>query len=146
MSTVFLGLCLPRMQRGRVELVPPGLGIFLGKTTEELKNWATSAPPSDDLPRLYRRLRHSIETGRPRDVETRSRGADGVYRWFHLRSRPQLDAEGRVVLGTLWPRIFDKRSALEAELEKAFEEIKRLKDRLHDENVVLREHRSGLHV
>ena len=26
-----------------------------------------------------------------------------------------------------------------AELEKAFEEIKRLKDRLHDENVVLRE-------
>ncbi len=33
-----------------------------------------------------------------------------------------------------------ERQRAENELEKAFEEIKRLKDRLHDENVVLREH------
>jgi transcriptional regulator with GAF, ATPase, and Fis domain len=33
----------------------------------------------------------------------------------------------------------DKRKRAEAELEKAFEEIKRLKDSLHDENVALRE-------
>jgi formate hydrogenlyase transcriptional activator len=125
---------------GEVELVNRQVLEYFGKTTEELKNWATSdALHPDDLPRLTEAYRHSIETGRPRDVETRSRGADGVYRWFHLRSRPQLDAEGRVVRWYTLATDIDKRKCAEAELEKAFEEIKRLKDRLHDENVVLRE-------
>jgi len=125
---------------GEVELVNRQVLEYFGKTTEELKNWATSdALHPDDLPRLTEAYRRSIETGRPRDVETRSRGADGVYRWFHLRSRPQLDAEGRVVRWYTLATDIDKRKRAEAELEKAFEEIKRLKDRLHDENVVLRE-------
>src|SRR6266571_5330874 len=125
---------------GEVELVNRQVLEYFGKTTEELKNWATSdALHPDDLPRLTEAYRHSIETGRPRDVETRSRGADGVYRWFHLRSRPQLDAEGRVVRWYTLATDIDKRKRAEAELEKAFEEIKRLKDRLHDENVALRE-------
>src|SRR5216683_3116283 len=125
---------------GEVELVNRQVLEYFGKTTEELKNWATSdALHPDDLPRLTEAYRHSIETGRPRDVETRSRGADGVYRWFHLRSRPQLDAEGRVVRWYTLATDIDNRKRAEAELEKAFEEIKRLKDRLHDENVVLRE-------
>jgi len=125
---------------GEVELVNRQVLEYFGKTTEELKNWATSdALHPDDLPRLTDAYRHSIETGSPRDVETRSRGADGVYRWFHLRSRPQLDAEGRVVRWYTLATDIDKRKRAEAELEKAFEEIKRLKDRLHDENVVLRE-------
>ena len=125
---------------GEVELVNRQVLEYFGKTTEELKNWATSdALHPDDVPRLTEAYRHSIETGRPRDVETRSRGADGVYRWFHLRSRPQLDAEGRVVRWYTLATDIDKRKRAEAELEKAFEEIKRLKDRLHDENVVLRE-------
>jgi PAS domain S-box-containing protein len=125
---------------GEVELVNRQVLEYFGKTTEELKNWATSdALHPDDLPRLTEAYRHSIETGRPRDVETRSRGADGVYRWFHLRSRPQLDAEGRVVRWYTLATDIDKRKRAEAELERAFEEIKRLKDRLHDENVVLRE-------
>jgi PAS domain S-box-containing protein len=125
---------------GEVELVNRQVLEYFGKTTEELKNWATSdALHPDDLPRLTDAFRHSIETGRPRDVETRSRGADGVYRWFHLRSRPQLDAEGRVVRWYTLATDIDKRKRAEAELEKAFEEIKRLKDSLHDENVALRE-------
>jgi PAS domain S-box-containing protein len=125
---------------GEVELVNRQVLEYFGKTTEELKNWATSdALHPDDLPRLTDAYRHSIETGRPRDVEARSRGADGVYRWFHLRSRPQLDAEGRVVRWYTLATDIDKRKRAEAQLEKAFEEIKRLKDRLHDENVALRE-------
>jgi PAS domain S-box-containing protein len=125
---------------GEVELVNRQVLEYFGKTTEELKNWATSdALHPDDLPRLTDAYRHSIETGLPRDVETRSRGADGVYRWFHLRSCPQLDAEGRVVRWYTLATDIDKRKRAEAELEKAFEEIKRLKDRLQDENVVLRE-------
>jgi PAS domain S-box-containing protein len=125
---------------GEVELVNRQVLEYFGKTTEELKNWATSdALHPDDLPRLTDAYRHSIETGRPRDVEARSRGADGVYRWFHLRSRPQLDAEGRVVRWYTLATDIDKRKRAEAQLETAFEEIKRLKDRLHDENVALRE-------
>jgi len=125
---------------GEVELINRQALKYFGKTTEELKNWATSdALHPDDLPRLTDAYRHSIETGRPRDVEARSRGADGVYRWFHLRSRPQLDAEGRVVRWYTLATDIDKRKRAEAQLEKAFEEIKRLKDRLHDENVALRE-------
>jgi len=70
-------------------------------------------PPSGmTLPRLTEAYRHSIELGGPRDVETRSRGADGVYRWFHLRSRPQLDAKVALSVGTLWPRISTSVSAL----------------------------------
>src|SRR5260370_8399747 len=84
-------------------------------------------------------FRHATETGEPVDIETRSRRADGVYRWFHLRSRPQRDAEGRIVRWYNLGTDIDERKRAEGELEKAFEEIKRLKDRLHDENVVLRE-------
>jgi PAS domain S-box-containing protein len=125
---------------GEVELVNRQVLEYFGKTTEELKNWATNdALHPDDLPLLTDAYRHSIETGQPRDVETRSRGADGVYRWFDLRSRPQRDSEGRVVRWYTLATDIDKRKRAEAELEKAFEEIKRLRDRLHDENVVLRE-------
>jgi formate hydrogenlyase transcriptional activator len=84
--------------------------------------------------------RRAIETGQPLDVENRSRRADGVYRWFHVRSRPQHDAEGRIVRWYTLVTDIDERKRAEGELEKAFEEIKRLRDRLHDENVVLREH------
>jgi transcriptional regulator with PAS, ATPase and Fis domain len=52
---------------------------------------------------------------------------------------PARDREGRV---TVWYKLMtdiDDRKRAEDELENALEEIKRLKDRLHDENVVLRE-------
>ena len=81
----------------------------------------------------------AIETGQPLDYEHRSRGTDGVYRWCHLRGRPQRDSEGRIVRWYNLVTDIDKRKRAEDELEKASEEIKRLKDRLHDENVVLKE-------
>jgi len=56
-----------------------------------------------------------------------------------VRWRPQRDAEGRIVRWYSLATDIDERKRAEDELEKAFEEIKRLKDRLHDENVVLRE-------
>jgi transcriptional regulator with GAF, ATPase, and Fis domain len=62
-----------------------------------------------------------------------------VYRWFHARGRPQRDAGGRIVRWyNLVTDIDDRKRAVD-ELGKAFEEIRRLKDRLHDENIVLRE-------
>jgi len=125
---------------GEIELVNSQILEYFGMTIEELKNWSTSDNiHPDDLPRMIEAYRRSIETGQPLDFEQRSRGPDGVWRWFHNRSRPERDAEGRVIRWYYLATDIDKRKRAEDELEKAFEEIKRLKERLHDENVVLRE-------
>jgi formate hydrogenlyase transcriptional activator len=125
---------------GEAELINRQTLEYFGKTAEELKNWATSdALHPDDLPRMVDAWKRGIETGELVELEHRSRRADGVYRWFQLRSLPQRDAEGRIVRWYNLVTDIDERKRAEGELEKAFEEIKRLKDRLHDENVVLRE-------
>jgi PAS domain S-box-containing protein len=125
---------------GEVELINRQLLEYFGKAAEELKNWATSdAIHPDDLPHMIDAWRRAFESGQPLDIEIRSRRVDGVYRWFNLRSRPQRDAEGRIVRWFSLGTDIDERKRAEDELEKAFDEIKRLKDRLHDENIVLRE-------
>jgi formate hydrogenlyase transcriptional activator len=125
---------------GEIELLNRQVLEYFGKTTEELKDWAISdAHHPDDLPRMVDTWKRAMETGQPIDLENRSRRADGVYRWFHTRGLPQRDAEGRIVRWYNLVTDIDERKRAEEELEKAFEEIKRLKDRLHDENVVLRE-------
>src|SRR5256712_843760 len=83
---------------GEAEFVSRQVLEYFGKTIEELKNWATNdALHPDDLPRMIDAWRRGIESGQPVDLESRRRRADGVYRWFHLRSRPQCDADGRIV-------------------------------------------------
>ncbi len=126
---------------GEIELVNRQLLEYFGTTTEELKNWATSDMiHPDDLPRMSEAWKRAIETGQPLELENRSRRADGVYRWFQVRWLPQRDADGRIVRWYSLGTDIDERKRAEDGLEKAFEEIKRLKDRLHDENVVLRDH------
>src|SRR5260370_4122503 len=125
---------------GEVQLLNRQVSEYFGKTTEELKNWATSdAVHPDDLPRVIDAWKHSVETGQPHDLELRQRRADGVYRWFQSRALPARDTEGRITGWYILLTDIDDRKHAEGELEKAFEEIKRLKDHLHDENVVLRE-------
>ena len=125
---------------GEIELVNRQILEYFGMTIEELKNWSTSDNiHPDDLPRMIDAYKRSIDSGQPLDFEQRSRGPDGVWRWFHNRSRPERDAEGRVIRWYYLATDIDKRKRAENELEKAFEEIRRLKERLHDENVVLRE-------
>jgi formate hydrogenlyase transcriptional activator len=125
---------------GEVQLLNRQVLQYFGKTTEELKNWATSdAVHPDDLPRVIDVWRRSVETGQPCEYELRHRRADGVYRWFQCRALPARDTEGRITAWYMLLTDIDDRKRAEDELEKAFEEIKRLKDRLHDENVVLKE-------
>ena len=125
---------------GEVELVNRQILEYFGKTTEELQNWATSNSfhPDDILPTIDA-WKRALETGQPFEFENRGRRADGVYRWFHVRARPLCDAEGRIVRWYILATDIDDRKRSEGELGKAFEEIKGLKDRLHDENVALRE-------
>src|ERR1700686_1349614 len=125
---------------GEVELVNRQILEFFGKTTEELQHWATSNAfhPDDILPTIDA-WKRALETGQPFEFENRGRRTDGVYRWFHARVRPLRDAEGRIVRWYVLATDIDDRKRSEGELGKAFEEIKRLKDRLHDENLALRE-------
>jgi formate hydrogenlyase transcriptional activator len=125
---------------GEVELVNRQIQEYFGKTTEELRNWATNNSfHPDDILRTVNAWKRALETGQPFDFENRGRRTDGVYRWFHVRVRPLRDAEGRIVRWYVLATDVDDRKRSEGELGKAFEEIKRLKDRLHDENVALRE-------
>src|ERR1700730_18164690 len=125
---------------GEVEVVNRQILEFFGKTTEELQNWATSNAfhPDDILPTIDT-WKHALETGPPFEFENRGRRTDGVYRWFHVRVRPLRGVEGRIVRWYILATDIDDRMRSDGELGKAFEEIKRLKDRLHDENVALRE-------
>jgi formate hydrogenlyase transcriptional activator len=134
------GLVCTLNAAGEIELLNRQVLEYFGKTPEELKNWATSdAVYADDLPRVIETWKRSIETGEPYVLELRQRRADGVYRWFQSRAFPARDTEGRITGWYMLLTDIDERKRAEDRLEKAFEEIKRLKDRLHDENVVLRE-------
>jgi formate hydrogenlyase transcriptional activator len=113
---------------------------YFGKTTEELKNWATSdVVHPDDLPGVIATWKHCFETGDPYDVEHRLRRADGVYRWFHARGLPARGAEGHIIRWHLLLTDIDDRKHAENELANAVDEIGRLKDRLHEENVYLQD-------
>jgi formate hydrogenlyase transcriptional activator len=109
---------------GEVELQNRQVLEYTGKTAEEMKNWAASDTlHPDDLPHVIDAWRRAIETGEPIDLEHRSRGVDGVYRWFHARSRPQRDAEGRIIRWYNLVTDIDERKRAEDELRKAFEKI-----------------------
>jgi formate hydrogenlyase transcriptional activator len=117
------GLVCPLNAAGEVELLNPQVLEYFGKTTDELKNWATSdAVHPDDLPRVIDTWKRSIETGQPYVLEFRQRRADGVYRWFQSRALPARDAEGRIASWYMLLTDIDDRKRAQGELEKAFEE------------------------
>jgi formate hydrogenlyase transcriptional activator len=108
---------------GEIEVINRQTLEYFGKTAEELKKWATSDDVHpDDVPRMIDAWKRAVETGQPVEVEHRSRGADGVYRWFLLRGRPQRDDEGRVVRWYNLVTDVDDRKRAEGELERAFNE------------------------
>ncbi len=90
---------------GEVEYVNRQFLEYYDKTFDELKDWdANETVHPDDLPRVIDVYSKSITSEIPLDTEHRCRRADGVYRWFHFRSLPVRDANGRIarwyILGT----------------------------------------------
>src|ERR1700732_56446 len=120
------GLVCTMDAAGEVQRLNRQVLEYFGKTTEELKNWATSdAVHPDDLPGVIDAGRHPVEPGQPHDLELRHRRADGVYRWFQSRALPARDAESRITGWYILLTDIDDRKRAGGELEKAFEESKR---------------------
>lgn len=134
------GLVSAKNATGELELVNRQFVEYLGKPLEELNDWATSeVVHPEDRCRLVAAWKHSIETGESKETEFRMLRADGLYRWFQNRSLPLRDREGRITRWyTLVTDIEDRKQA-EDNLRIAFEEIKRLRDQLHQENLALKE-------
>ena len=148
------GLIAVMTADGGVEHVNRQVLEYFGRTLEELRQWGTTdAVHPADLPRVAAAWQHAVQTGQPYEFEHRIRRADGEYRWFQSRGLPLRNADGRIVRWYNLLTDIDARKQSEeklrrseaeqrqaqAALEIAFEEIKRLKDRLQDENLALRE-------
>lgn len=134
------GLVSAKSATGELELANRQFLEYLGKPLEELKAWALGGiVHPEDLPGVVVASKHSIETGNSDPTEFRLLRADGEYRWFQNRSLPLRDREGRITRWyTLATDIEDRKQA-EDNLQKAFEEIKELRDQLHEENLALKE-------
>jgi formate hydrogenlyase transcriptional activator len=120
------GLVFTTTPEGEVEFVNRQLLEYFGIPVEEVKRWTTgSVVHPDDLPEVIAKWTHAVEMGQDYTHENRLRRVDGVYRWFHASTIPRRNEDGRIVR---WYSLLTD-----------IEELKRLKDRLHEENLALRE-------
>ncbi len=110
------GLINTTTAEGEFEFVSQQCIDYFGMTVDELKDWATSGiVHPDDLSRVQTTWRRAVETGQPYESEYRIRRADGVYRWFHVRSLPWRDTKGRIIRWySLRTDIEDRKRAEEA--------------------------------
>ena len=69
---------------------------YLGKTSEQMKDWPTIIHPMDS-DRVVQAWLHSMATGAPLDVEHRGIVANGSYRWFTNHGLPMFDRNGKIV-------------------------------------------------
>ena len=83
---------------GEVEAVNEHVARYSGRPAEELKRTGlTGLIHPEDLQNVLDTASRSTTTGHPYDAEMRFLGADGQYRWFHVRGLPLRDANGRIV-------------------------------------------------
>ncbi len=95
-------------------------------------NWKNVVHP-EDLPRLIAAHLESLPSGKPLDIETRCKRADGEYRWLIHRMVPRYNDRGEITkwYGTSFD-IEDRKRAEEAVLEQRVLERTRIARELHD--------------
>jgi PAS domain S-box-containing protein len=133
---------------GELEFVnQPSLDYF-GKTLEELKRWLTSNViiHPDERASAIAVWRRSVETGVSYDVDNRFRRSDGVYRWFHVRGRPQRDAQGSIVRWYALLTDIDERKKAEQKLEAQEIELRQILDFAPQLVAVYGPNRERLHI
>jgi PAS domain S-box-containing protein len=126
---------------GKVIVSPQIFRIFGIKPDEDMSTpefWLSRNHPED-----AKRIQDLFERSRTQkidyDADYRIVLPDGTIKHLHAVGHPVLNESGDLVefVGTAID--VTEQAQARIELEKAFEEIKRLKDRLHDENLALRE-------
>jgi len=118
---------------GYIDFFNQGWLRYLGVPLENLQGWNwTSVIHPDDLEGILQKCRASLANGDPFSHETRVRTADGEYRWMLHHKIAKRDEHGNIVKWYGASVDIDDR-------KRAEEEIKRLKDQLHRENIALRE-------
>jgi PAS domain S-box-containing protein len=105
---------------GQIELANQPLMEYFGMTVEELNAWGTNgAVHPDDLARVTAGFSNSMITGTPYNSENRYRGADGVYRWFQVRTLPSRNREGRITRWYCLNTDIEDRKRAEDELKRS---------------------------
>jgi formate hydrogenlyase transcriptional activator len=115
------GLVWTMTASGEVERANQQMLSYFDKTLEELKDWDLFLHP-DDRARVLAHWRRVVESGQEYEVEHRLRRADGTYRWFQVRGRPQRDAQGHIIRWYNLVTDIDDRKRAEGQLERAFDE------------------------
>jgi PAS domain S-box-containing protein len=91
------GLVWTALPNGQVDFLSRSWCEYTGINAEIiLQHWQDAIHP-DDLPELLERWGAGLASGEPREVDARLRRFDGEYRWFLIRTRPIVDATGRLV-------------------------------------------------
>jgi PAS domain S-box-containing protein len=126
---------------GKVTVSPEVYRIF-GVEPDEVKSttefWLNRNHP-EDAKRIQELFEESEIQKADYEADYRIVLPDGTIRHLHAVGHPVVNESGDLVefVGTAID--VTEQAQARIELEKAFEEIKRLKDRLHDENLALRE-------
>jgi PAS domain S-box-containing protein len=100
--------------------------------------WRAAIHP-DDVAEYVVVRNEGITAGKPYASEVRIRRADGEFRSFLIRLFPLRNASGTIVKWYGTNTDIEDRKRAEEALQRAFEEIRELKDQLYRENVALKE-------
>lgn len=113
---------------------------YVGLALQELEGWRwTVVIHPEDVQGILVKWRASLASGEIFLHEARVRRADGEYRWMLHHKVPVRDEHGRIVKWYGSSIDIEDRKRAELELQRAFDQIKILKDDLFKENLVLKE-------
>jgi PAS domain S-box-containing protein len=116
---------------GQIEFLNRQTLEFFGKTAEEMKDWALiGAVHPEDLPRVIKVRKESVEMGQIYEDEHRLLRADGVYRWFHARGLPVRDPENKITAWYLLLTDIDDRKRAEEALHASELDARSLLDNM----------------
>jgi formate hydrogenlyase transcriptional activator len=115
---------------GEVERVSQPLVDYLGRSQEELRQWAVDDTiHPDDRPAYLQAFERSFATGDPVEYEAvRVRRFDGVYRWLNIRGRPLRDRQGQIVRWYFLLTEVDDQKRAEDKIRQSEKEARQLLD------------------
>src|SRR5262245_5548355 len=84
---------------GKILYVNESVLEYSGLTAENVDadNFRSRLFHPEDIERLEEERQHYLKVGQPFQLEMRSRGKDGLYRWFLIHYKPLRDQNGRIV-------------------------------------------------